>query len=93
MKDKLIVILSLTTMFALGCAAASVLVPRAEAAPGQEECAAFYLGQPISLQKPEKVDATIAKQARVLPSGWHVVGGGSYPGASYVIAIACRIGE
>ncbi len=96
MKDKLILILSFTTVFALGCATASVLVGGAEAqgpAAGQEQCAPFFLGQPISLTKPEKVDAALAENARLLPPGWHGVGGSGYQGSSYAMVIACRTGE
>jgi hypothetical protein len=93
-KDKLILILSFTTVFALGCATASVLVANAEAetpAAGQEQCAGFLLGQPVSLQKPDKVDAAITEHARILPPGWHAVGGSS-TGTPSALVIACRTG-
>ncbi len=96
MKDKLILILSFTTVFALGCATASVLVTGAKAnspSAGQEQCASFLLGQPVSLEKPDKLDANIAKQGRLLPPGWRGVGGAQWEGTPFAMVIACRTGE
>lgn len=89
MKDKLVLILSFTTVFALGCATASVVVTTAAAEPppsGQEQCVWFNLGYVVKVDS-KKLDSDIATHARTLPPGWHAVGG-SYAGGSAVLA--CR---
>jgi hypothetical protein len=89
MKDKLILILSFTTVFSLGCATATVLVATASAEPppaGQEQCAAFQIGGTVGKNNE---DEGIAKHARTLPPGWRGVGG--QLGTPSVV-FACRSG-
>lgn len=89
-KDKLVLTLSFTTVFALGCATASVLVSPAAAEPpppGQEQCIGFMLSGVVNLDNAD-VESKVAKHAHNLPAGWHAVGG-SYDNGRHSV-VACR---
>jgi hypothetical protein len=89
-KDKLVLTLSFTTVFALGCATASVLVTTAGAEPppaGQEQCIGLLVIGVVNLDHAD-AEAKIAERAKNLPPGWRAVGG-SYDNGRYSV-LACR---
>jgi hypothetical protein len=86
MTNKVIATLALLTMFALGCATASVLVSNAKASrvSGAEECT----GMVINLVDPaQATPEVLSADAVVLPPGWRAVGGTSHPNGMPAVVV------
>lgn len=80
---RLTIILGMLGMFALGCAAASVLIDTAEATPpsGSQQCAVF---ETVFVTKKDIEKNRHEEMGTWLPAGWTAVA------AAGVSVLACR---